>query len=122
MAYHYVGSRDGDLRNQRGERTMKTPVKKAAIAVFALGLILCASSQRADAFGGHHRTVATGYAPVVTTGYAPVVAAAPLVVAWPVVAASPVVTTGFAPAYATTSFSLPSVPVTSAVVAARPVI
>lgn len=95
---------------------MMTRVMKAMLAVVAAGFI-GASSNTAEAFWGHHRAV--------TTGYAPVVVGTPVVAAMPVVAAAPVVTS-YAPVYATTSFSLPSVPVTYApaapVAVARPVV
>jgi len=81
----------------KGATIMLTRVTKAVLAILVAGLV-GASSSTAEAFWGHRPAV-------VTTGYAPVVAASPVVAA-------------YAPAYATTSYSLPSVPV----VVSRPVI
>jgi hypothetical protein len=82
---------------------MLTRVMKAAVALLAVGFVSLAS-ESAEAFWGHRQVVTTA-------GYAPVVGAAPIV-------------TGYAPAYATTSYSLPSVPVVapSPVVVSRPVV
>src|SRR5690349_11963759 len=86
---------------------MLTRVMKAALVVMAAGLF-GAGTNPANAFWGHRQVVTTNYAPAVVG--APVVAAAPVV-------------TGYAPAYATTSYSLPSVPaIASPVVVSRPVV
>src|SRR2546421_9756489 len=92
-----------DGLRQKGATTMLTRVMKATLAVLVAGLI-GTSNSTAEAFWGHRQVVTT-------TGYAPVVAAAPVV-------------TGYAPAYATTSYSLPSVPVVAAspVIVSRPIV